>query len=323
MLESAHLLLREENHDCSISDFIFCRHRYLFVFQKKNGRKPKREKNQKKAMIWSSVIAFVGLAGILSVIFPENEKPEVAKQEAVTIEKTTEQIVAPTKKKEKFTVSQEIEGIALCRYYFKAEGFHEGSTYQLFLGQGEIEYNDKDNTATFFAEATIANAAGAKSKKNTSCTVNADYRVDLHGYRAFDYIIDFKVLGQEPTTIEKVAPAKKEQKKTTSPSNNQKWYEGGTLHKSTVSEWKNASYRNKLATSADWVTHMYQSGSFTQEVNDVIIQNSVKSGLDGIKFVAEKLVTGLDESVNGTNDFDNQSMPDVVALFMSLAEWLK
>ena len=110
MLESAHLLLREENHDCSISDFIFCRHRYLFVFQKKNGRKPKREKNQKKAMIWSSVIAFVGLAGILSVIFPENEKPEVAKQEAVTIEKTTEQIVAPTKRKRSSQSRKKLKG---------------------------------------------------------------------------------------------------------------------------------------------------------------------------------------------------------------------
>ena len=106
MLKSAHLLFRGENHDCSISNFIFCRHRCIFVFQKENRRKPNREKKQKKAMIWSSAIAFVGLAGIFSVIFPDNEKANVAKQEAVTIEKTTEQTVAPAKKEQKNTTTQ-------------------------------------------------------------------------------------------------------------------------------------------------------------------------------------------------------------------------
>lgn len=31
-----------------------------------------------------------------------------------------------------------------------------------------------------------------------------------------------------------------------------KWYEGGTLHKATVRAWNNSSYRDRLATSADW-----------------------------------------------------------------------
>ena len=33
-----------------------------------------------------------------------------------------------------------------------------------------------------------------------------------------------------------------------------KWFQGGNLHKATVAEWKNASYQNKLATSADWLS---------------------------------------------------------------------
>ena len=73
--------------------------------------------------------------------------------------------------------------------------YYEGSTYH--LGKGETEYNYKDGTATFFVETTVANAAGAKSKKITSCTVNTDYRVDLHGHRSFGYIIDFKVIEKE------------------------------------------------------------------------------------------------------------------------------
>ena len=30
------------------------------------------------------------------------------------------------------------------------------------------------------------------------------------------------------------------------------WYEGGTLHKATAREWNRASYRDRLATTADW-----------------------------------------------------------------------
>ena len=30
------------------------------------------------------------------------------------------------------------------------------------------------------------------------------------------------------------------------------WYSGGTLHRATVGEWRSASYRDKLATAADW-----------------------------------------------------------------------
>lgn len=31
------------------------------------------------------------------------------------------------------------------------------------------------------------------------------------------------------------------------------WFSGGTLHQSTLGEWRNATYRNRLATSADFV----------------------------------------------------------------------
>ena len=30
------------------------------------------------------------------------------------------------------------------------------------------------------------------------------------------------------------------------------WYNGGNLHKATTKQWLNATYENKLATSADW-----------------------------------------------------------------------
>jgi hypothetical protein len=32
------------------------------------------------------------------------------------------------------------------------------------------------------------------------------------------------------------------------------WYQGGTLHRSTAGDWKRATYGNRLATSADFVS---------------------------------------------------------------------
>jgi len=36
------------------------------------------------------------------------------------------------------------------------------------------------------------------------------------------------------------------------------WYEGGTLHQSKISDWKNASYENRLATSYDFIVTLYK-----------------------------------------------------------------
>lgn len=39
-------------------------------------------------------------------------------------------------------------------------------------------------------------------------------------------------------------------------SQNLEWYQGGTLHDSTLGEWNMASERNKLATAGDWALHI-------------------------------------------------------------------
>jgi len=39
---------------------------------------------------------------------------------------------------------------------------------------------------------------------------------------------------------------------------NDKWYSGGTLHRSTLAEWKVASYRNRLATASDFYVTLYK-----------------------------------------------------------------
>ncbi len=42
------------------------------------------------------------------------------------------------------------------------------------------------------------------------------------------------------------------------------WYVGGNLHKATVQEWRQATYKNRLATSCDWFV------SITKEHNSVL-----------------------------------------------------
>ena len=43
---------------------------------------------------------------------------------------------------------------------------------------------------------------------------------------------------------------------THSPQVASKWYEGGSLHRANVGEWRRATYSNKLATASDWaMTH--------------------------------------------------------------------
>ena len=41
------------------------------------------------------------------------------------------------------------------------------------------------------------------------------------------------------------------------------WFKGGTLHKATVSEWRQASTENKLATVSDWLAATLWKGHLT------------------------------------------------------------
>lgn len=62
----------------------------------------------------------------------------------------------------------------------------------------------------------------------------------------------------------------------------QEWYVGGDLHRSTIAEWRQASPRNKLATAADWVTALKLADNFRDT-----------------RPLAEELVTCIDGSIAG------------------------
>ena len=58
------------------------------------------------------------------------------------------------------------------------------------------------------------------------------------------------------------------------------WYDGATLHKSSVSNWRTATYRDKLATCGDWMA---------------VVDNKIS--MEELKDRAEKLLICIDEAV--------------------------
>ncbi|MHC1778464.1 MAG: zinc ribbon domain-containing protein [Lentimicrobium sp.] len=59
--------------------------------------------------------------------------------------------------------------------------------------------------------------------------------------------------------------------RTTTPykSTEQKWYEGGTLHKATIAEWRTATTTNKLATCSDFVAKIRQDKGIAFDESEI------------------------------------------------------
>jgi len=90
-----------------------------------------------------------------------------------------------------------------------------------------------------------------------------------------------------------------------------KWYEGGTLHRKTISDWKKAENRDKLATCADFIA------SIKDKLNLSI------TSVDSIKPYAEDLVICIDIAVKDIDTMDNDKVTEVAALSMVLMGWVK
>ncbi len=65
------------------------------------------------------------------------------------------------------------------------------------------------------------------------------------------------------------------------------WFIGGTLHKSTVREWNNATEEDKLATCADWICAWERSDLTTRKYDS----------MDQVKWDAEELRACLNEAL--------------------------
>jgi len=91
--------------------------------------------------------------------------------------------------------------------------------------------------------------------------------------------------------------------KNNSVSTQDEWYAGGTLHKATISEWKAATDKNKLATCADFVLSQNKGMDFNV-----------------LKIKANALVTCIDEAVGGHSTVDNEKVSKIAAQCMILLD---
>ena len=74
------------------------------------------------------------------------------------------------------------------------------------------------------------------------------------------------------------------------------WYEGGSLHKAKISNWKTSTDKNKLATCADFMA---------------IVDNSVS--MNELKKRATSLKNCIDKAVEGPEGINNQSVSGIAA----------
>jgi len=89
-----------------------------------------------------------------------------------------------------------------------------------------------------------------------------------------------------------------------------KWYEGGTLHKGAVQDWKNATYPNKLATCADLACSRPQ-------IKKELLNSST---MEPLKKYANQLITCLDEACAGEG-YENQKIASLAAVCMMQMGW--
>lgn len=92
------------------------------------------------------------------------------------------------------------------------------------------------------------------------------------------------------------------------------WWEGGTLHGASVKEWKQATYSNKMATSADWILTLYNEGSLTGKI--------VFNSPDDVKILCKSMVSALDDAVS-EGGYKGEQIALVSAMIMMLAGWMK
>ena len=86
----------------------------------------------------------------------------------------------------------------------------------------------------------------------------------------------------------------------------EEWYAGGTLHNSTSQEWRHASYRNRLATCADFIAS-------SSEGKKIIMAE----GVDAIKIRAMGLERCISEASEGA-DAMNLKVNEVAAMCIVL-----
>jgi hypothetical protein len=102
------------------------------------------------------------------------------------------------------------------------------------------------------------------------------------------------------TSTESITTQPPESAPTQRAADNRAWYEGGTLHRASVNEWRRAEYRNKLATASDWI---------------VATKNA--DNLEDAKYRAGELIICVDTTVAGL-DIASMNAAEIAAACLTL-----
>lgn len=92
---------------------------------------------------------------------------------------------------------------------------------------------------------------------------------------------------------------------TKHPERVDRWFEGGTLHNASLSRWRQASHRNKLATASDWLSSTIWKGHLTSLAD-----------VDRLKAKSDMLVRGIDEAISTTASYDTTSVRTLAAFLI-------
>ena len=87
------------------------------------------------------------------------------------------------------------------------------------------------------------------------------------------------------------------------------WYEEGSLHDKRVNEWKQATYANRLATSADFVAYIFGE----ERVGRM-------GSMDALKPYVVQMMTCIDEGTKGDN-IPNMQVSEVAASCTVIMGW--
>ncbi len=114
-----------------------------------------------------------------------------------------------------------------------------------------------------------------------------------------------KPSAEQPTSSEAV-PTKQVAAEARAPK--EQWFRGGTLHNSTIGQWRRATYENKVATASDWLAATKWDGHLNSP-----------SDFDRLKVKSQRLANGVDESILGLEGSDSLQINEIAASLITLS----
>ena len=111
---------------------------------------------------------------------------------------------------------------------------------------------------------------------------------------------------------------------TTTAAPREKWYEGGTLHKAGALDWQKATYRDKLATCADFVAYAWEKGMLKTAIRRKIktIEDFRPYAIELLKFLDAALEKDPDPAKN-QKMYAKLMVSEIAAIGMATMGWVK